>query len=104
MNLPGCAFANRSQQLIRCMRRLAQILRDQFVLRREVPVERHLIGAGRFSDRIDADCLDSMPVKQLASGRKDARAGRNPAVIIKGYGWLGRSFRGFPLDTGVTGQ
>jgi hypothetical protein len=75
------------------MRRLAQILRDQFVLRGKVPVERHLIGAGRFSDRIDADCLNSMPVKELASGRKDARAGRNPAVIIKGYGGSAGHFR-----------
>jgi hypothetical protein len=85
------------------MRRLAQILRDQFVLRGKVPVERHLIGAGCFRDRIDPDRPDSVPIKELACGHKDARAGRNSAVIIMGYGGLAGHF-GFPLDTGVTGQ
>jgi hypothetical protein len=28
-----------------------------------VPVERHFIGAGRFGDRLHADCPDSVPVK-----------------------------------------
>jgi hypothetical protein len=78
---------------IRRIRRLAQIFRDQFVLRGEVPVERHFIGAGRFGDRLHADRPDSVPVKELARGCKDARMGRNPAVFIESCGCLGGHFK-----------
>ena len=54
---------------------LPQIFRHQFVLRREVAVERHLVGAGRLGDRLDPHRPDAVPVKQVGGGREQcARA------------------------------
>jgi hypothetical protein len=47
-----------------------------------MPVERHLVGAGRFRDRLHADRPDAMPVKQFASRSKDAAARGQPAILI----------------------
>jgi hypothetical protein len=53
-----------------------------------MPVERHFVGAGRFGDRIHPNRPDSMPVKELGSGRKYTRTRRNPAVsVLSCSGW-----------------
>jgi hypothetical protein len=65
---------------------LAQIFRHQFILRGEVTVERHFVGAGRFGNRVDANRPDSMAVKEVVGGSEDARPGRNSYVFIGRYG------------------
>jgi hypothetical protein len=42
-----------------------QISEDQIVFRIEVPIERHLIGAGGLGDRFDADTPDAMTMEQV---------------------------------------
>src|SRR5271168_3889331 len=49
-------------------RHVAQTLNDQVVFRAEVTVERHLVGAGRLSDRVDADASDSVFMEQTPGG------------------------------------
>ena len=41
----------------------AQVGDDEIVLRIEVPVERHLIGAGGFGDGFDTHAADAMPME-----------------------------------------
>ena len=48
-----------------------QALDDQVVLRAEMPVERHLVGAGRLGDGLDPDAADAVLVEQVARGRHD---------------------------------
>src|SRR5271154_7516072 len=60
-------------------RHVAQTLNDQVVLRAEVTVERHLVGAGRLSDRIDADASDTVLVEQVPGGASDPIARTGPA-------------------------
>ena len=65
-------------------RGLAQICRHQIVLRAEVAIERHLVGAGSLGDGIDPYGPDSMPVKQIAGDRQNAGARRNSLVFPVG--------------------
>jgi len=74
---------------IRLPRGLAQIFGHQFILGSKVTIERHLVGAGRLGDRINAYSPDSMPVKKLLGSPEDAFAGWNSCVFIKCYGRLG---------------
>ncbi len=92
---PGAQLRQRIAGMLRLQpvpaRRLAlgglpQIFRHQFVLGREVAVERHLVGAGRLRDRVDPDRPDSIAVEQLAGDREDALARRNSLGFINGYG------------------
>ena len=66
--------------------RLPQVFRHQFVLGREMAVERHLVGAGGLGDRLDPDRPDSMPIEKIAGGREDPLARRNSIVFFMGYG------------------
>ena len=57
---------------------VVQVLEDQFVLRVEVAIERHLVGAGGFRDRLHADPADAVTVKKVLRACDDpvARPGR----------------------------
>ena len=67
------------------LRELAETRGDQRILRGEVAIERHLVGAGRLGDRVDADGMDAAAIEQLAGGREDALArGRAGALPIGG--------------------
>ena len=58
---------------------------DQHVLRGEVAIERHLVGACRLRDRVDADGMDATAIEQFAGGREDPRTrGRADALSIGG--------------------
>ena len=59
-------------------RHVAQTLNDQVVLRAEVTVERHLVGAGRLGDRIDANASDSVFVEQVPGGAGNPIARARP--------------------------
>jgi hypothetical protein len=52
-------------------------LNDQIVFRSEVTIEGHLVGAGRFGDRIDANASNPVLVEKASGGPGDpiARAG-----------------------------
>jgi len=65
-------------------RGLPQIGRHQVVLRTEVTIERHLVGAGRLGDGIDPHSPDSVAVKQIPGDRQDAGARRNSVVFLVG--------------------
>ncbi len=61
----------------------------------EVAVERHLVGAGRFRDRVHADRANTLPVKQVRRRNEDALAGRNYLRRCQiRLGTLGRNSRG----------
>jgi len=45
-----------------------------------VAIERHLVGAGRLGDRVDADGMDAVAIEQLAGGREEALARRRAAA------------------------
>ena len=62
----------------------AQILSHQHILRGEVAVERHLVRAGRFSDRVDADRTNTVAVEEIA------RRGENALARRHGQGLSGR--------------
>ena len=47
---------------------------DQIVLGAEMPIQRHLIGAGGLGDRVDPDTPDTVLVEQAASRRHDPLA------------------------------
>jgi hypothetical protein len=53
----------------------AQVFGHQLVLGREMPVERHLVGAGRLGNRLNAHRADAEPVKQIAGRRQNALRG-----------------------------
>jgi hypothetical protein len=57
--------------------KLPQVFGNQLVLRVEVAIERHLVGAGGLGDRLHADRPDAEPVKQVRRGVEDALARRN---------------------------
>jgi hypothetical protein len=67
---------------IRAFSGVPQIFRNQLVLGREVPIERHLVGAGGLGDRVDPDSPDSMPVEQIPGDRENAFAWRNSLVFF----------------------
>ncbi|CAH2400240.1 hypothetical protein MES4922_230221 [Mesorhizobium ventifaucium] len=52
-----------------------QALDDQIVLRLEMTVERHLVGTGGLSDRVDTDALDAMLVEHIPCRLQDAIPG-----------------------------
>jgi hypothetical protein len=52
----------------------SEVFCNQLILRREVPVERHLVGLGSFNDRLDPNGADAMAIKELRSGRQDPLA------------------------------
>jgi hypothetical protein len=58
--------------LVALLAHLAQVLGQELVLGGEVPVKRHLVGAGGLHDRIDPDGADAVAIKQLGRGRKEA--------------------------------
>ena len=58
-------------------RAFAQVVRHQFVLRGEVAIERHLVGAGRLCNGVHPHGADPIPIEQLARDREDARSGGN---------------------------
>ena len=69
----------------------AQRLADEFVLRAEVPVERHLVGQSRVGDGIDANATDAVLAEKLRSGRDDTLP-RRDTIFWNGYGDFIRSF------------
>src|SRR6266403_3383049 len=46
---------------------------DQNILRREVAIERHLVGTGRLSDGVNADGVDAAAIEEFAGGRPAGR-------------------------------
>ena len=54
---------------------------DEIVLRAEMPIERHLVAAGGFGDRLDADGAQAMPVEQVARGGDDPLARARPLAL-----------------------
>jgi hypothetical protein len=52
----------------------AQVFGHQLILRREVPVERHLVGFGCFRDGVDADGANPVLIEKLGRRREDACA------------------------------
>jgi hypothetical protein len=65
-------------------REAAQIFGDQFILGGEVPVERHLIGAGGLGDCLDPHGADSMPVEQVGRRCDDPVARRQLCFFVSG--------------------
>lgn len=57
-----------------------QRLADKFVLRAEMPIERHLVGQGGIGDGIDADAADAALTKKL-HGRRDDALPRRDAIF-----------------------
>jgi len=67
------------------LRELAQARRDQHILRGEVPIQRHLVGARRLGNRLDAHGMDAAAIEQLTRGRQDALArGQTDALPLGG--------------------
>src|SRR5208282_4248037 len=58
----------------------AQILANEIVLRPEVTVERHLVGAGGFSNRLDPHSPDAVTMKEILRARDDTLAGSSTAT------------------------
>jgi hypothetical protein len=66
-------------------REFAETRGDQHILRREVAIERHLVGTGRLSDGVNADGMDAAAIEQFAGGREEALArGRAGALPVSG--------------------
>jgi len=65
---------------VKFLRELAETRGDQHILRGEVAIERHLVGAGRFGDRVDADGMDAAAIEQPAGCREDALSRSNVRV------------------------
>ncbi len=55
-----------------------------------MPVERHLVGAGRRGDRVDAHGVDTLAIEQIPGDREDAFSGR-PVRRRLGRGFFLRS-------------
>jgi hypothetical protein len=55
--------------------KVTQTFGYQFVLRTEVTIERHFVGACSLRDRIDADAPDAVFAKEIARGADNAFAG-----------------------------
>jgi len=62
---------------------LPEVFGNQFILGREVPVKRHLVGAGGLGDGLDPDRPDAVVIKQLPGGRQKTCARRNSLVLIE---------------------
>ncbi len=85
-------------------RKAAQVFRHQFVLRIEVTIERHLVGAGGFRDRLHPDRPDAVAIEQVARHRDDPLAGRKPFGMSRLSQRSWHFVKPLPLDRGVTGQ
>src|SRR5260370_16953601 len=55
----------------------AQIGDDEIVLRIEVAVERHLVGAGSLGDCFDPHPADAVPMKKIPGPQENSLAGPN---------------------------
>src|ERR1700704_6569794 len=64
----------------------AQIGDDEIVLRIEVAVERHLIGAGRLRDCFYPHAADAVPMKQIPGRQENSLAW--PQNVGTGFGHL----------------
>ena len=73
--IPGC---------VEFPREFAETRGDQHILRREVAIERHLVGTGRLSDGVNADGMDAAAIEQFAGGREDALARRRAVALPTG--------------------
>src|SRR5258708_8621978 len=62
----------------------AQIGDDEIVLRIEVAVERHLIGAGSLRDCFDPHAADAVPMKQIPGRQENSVAW--PQSVGTGFG------------------
>ena len=67
--------ARRVPQRIAFLRELAEIGGNQLVLRGEVAIERHLVGAGGIRQRLDAHAVDAIAIEKLARRAQNALAG-----------------------------
>ena len=103
---PACAAAIASQATSNSCVSSLQACGDQHILRGEVPIERHLVGAGRLGDRVDADRMDAAAIEQLARGREDALARRQAGALPIGgrSSRLARLMSAPSLDMLLTGQ
>ena len=63
---------------------LPQIGRHQIVLRAEMAIQRHLVGAGGLGDGVDTHSPDPVPVKQILRYRQNPGARRNSVVFPVG--------------------
>src|SRR6266481_6273606 len=48
---------------------------DQHILRREVAIERHLVGTGRLSNGVNADGMDAAAIEEFAGERTQPLSG-----------------------------
>ena len=81
---PAWAAAIASQATSNSCVKLAETGGDQHVLRGEVAIERHLVGACRLRDRVDADGMDATAIEQLAGGRENPLTWRQAAPCSTG--------------------
>jgi hypothetical protein len=87
------------------LRDLPQARNHQIVLRAEVTIQRHLVGASHVGDRIDTDRADPVLAKQIPGRADDAlsRPWQNGgAVLHQRFLHLEKNSIP-PLDPGVTG-
>src|SRR6266446_5565912 len=78
---------------------------DQHILRREVAIERHLVGTGRRSDGVNADGMDAAAIEEFAGDRKDALARGRAGALPIGDLSCGDTLMFAPsLDTLLSGQ
>jgi hypothetical protein len=63
-------------------RKPAEVFRYKLVLRLKMPVERHLVRAGRLGDRFDPHSPDSMAIKEIGRGRQNALARRDSIILF----------------------
>jgi hypothetical protein len=81
----------------------AKIGDDKLVLRFEMPIQRHLVGAGGLGNRIDADAAKSMAMEQIARCGENPRAGRRDHRKFVGHAcFLQWTVSHDPLDRDVT--
>ena len=74
--------------LVRLLSLVIEIFENEIVLRAEVAIERHLVGARRLGDGFDADAANAMTVEEVLSAVDDALAWLGLARRVSGAAGL----------------
>ena len=74
--IAGVGALDLGPDLFRLLALVVEIFEDQFVLRFEMTVERHLVGAGRLGDRLDADAANAVAWNRSCAVAKIRSRGR----------------------------
>jgi S-adenosylmethionine:tRNA ribosyltransferase-isomerase len=96
LGVAGIARAHRIPGVVGLGGELAEVRRDELVLRREVPVQGHLVGAGGPSDRLDAHRMDAVTVEKLARRGENTAARRGLCLF--------RRLHARPVHAALTGM